>query len=1496
MAGLLAVVFSALASSPAFANEKGPVLAIGGSTSGSTGGLLNNPRGSAVNLTTGNIYVADSFNNRISEFTSGGIFIRAWGANVVSGTAPVTPNNSNEVQAVAVNAAAGAFRLTFEGQSTGATGTGDVAESSVIVSNVVTSTGTFIAGETISGTGIPAGTTILAVGVGTLTLSQQATATNTGVSLTSDLPFNASAGIVQSALNALSTISAGGGAVSVSGGPGNVGGTTPYVVTFSGGPLAGKNVAQMTGASVGLSGGSGTGANAATVTTTNSGETGFEICDVATGNTAAQCQAGATATTTGGGMNFPQAVAVDQTDGSVYVTDQNNRRIEKFTANGAFVWAAGWDVVSTGPDNDTVGTANQFEMCVAAKGDVCKIAASAGTNAGQFSAAQGNLGVNPNNGQVTVADPSNRRLQRFSSAGAFLLAAGWDVIPTGQTGDAGVQLESCPASSAQVTGGCRNGQTSSGGANLGQFSNNQPSRVAVDSGGSVYAVESSGNNRVQKFNPSLTSASKFAEPILAGSPAPVEVAVNQKDDHVFVSKPCTATTCPEAAVSSEQRIKEFDNAGNFIGTDDANVGFTTLVVNGLGVDASGNPLVSSTLGGHRIYVLGKAVPPVAVMTGVSSITGNSATFEGEINPTGLPVSYHFEDSTDGVNWTKLPEVNSGFSDSSLHPVQQTAPELVGSQQYHVRLVANKHFLLGTRIAASATSVEQPFSTPGEKPAISGEQVSERTAESAILEAEVNSENESTTYHFEYTDKADFEANGYANATEVPVPGREIEAGNVPVGIAEQIIGLEPDTAYVFRAVANNFTGTTNGADRNFVTFPDQSVQGGCSNEEVRKAQGSTYLPDCRAFELVNTPDKGNQNAATELKMGTPPITADGEEMVWNVLGGAPEANVGTGNFLAERTSNGWQSKSIIPPAEEQANNAEFGGYLLEATTPDLSAFVFKTPRTPLSRGHTIVRFDAGQHETTLRDYPEVEEYPEQAIDLTDDGSHVLSVNTDTPAQLEDYGDGSPETISVMPDGSENECGLGWPNEKDGAALEGHSFVGTGNFPHEGVSALWLPGYHLIDTTSASRVYFQAKPNADELGGPLSCANRPYALYERNREAPEETILIDEGPGIFEGAPHLARVTPDGRTAYFVTSSTLDPADSNSENDIYRWDEETEESTCLTCVVAEPKLRFKEGGPASIRISDDFSHIYFESLGELVPGKGTPGDFNLYVLSGGTIKFVADPNSGGFTRGVLEQARLSQDGNVLLFKPENPGAGQHFKLTSDELAPLCKSALGAFEGCEELFRYDDRDESLVCVSCQKGDVTTNSVGMSGSVDLGGGPYEMSGDGSTIAFETAEKLVPRDVNGSADIYEWRDSVVRLLTNGVTTYQTGVAVPEVMAIDETGHNVFIALDSPGLTGFEQDGLLNLYDARVGGGFIPPAPQERCNEESCQGQLQPAPSIDRSASGSYVGPGNPPRQRPCAHHKVRRHGRCVVKPHKNHRHGKSRVRRAANNRGGVK
>jgi hypothetical protein len=157
-----------------------------------------------------------------------------------------------------------------------------------------------------------------------------------GASTTADIAASATAAQVKAALNGLASIGSGG--VSVTGGPGDAGGSAPYIVTFDGASLAGKDQPQLkaSNGSVPLSGAGAT----VSAYTTNQGGKGFEICEPGKGD---ECQ--------DSGLSDGH-IAVDQTSGEVYVTENNG--IEKYSATGQFLRSWGRDVVASGPDDSSV--------------------------------------------------------------------------------------------------------------------------------------------------------------------------------------------------------------------------------------------------------------------------------------------------------------------------------------------------------------------------------------------------------------------------------------------------------------------------------------------------------------------------------------------------------------------------------------------------------------------------------------------------------------------------------------------------------------------------------------------------------------------------------------------------------------------------------------------------------------------------------------------------------------------------------------------------------------------------------------------------------------------------------------------------------------------------------------------------------------------------------------------------------------------------------------
>ena len=83
------------------------------------GGEMSTPQGIAVNQVTGDVYLTEQGNIRVQEFTATGGFVRAWGQDVVQTGKPENSVATAAKQTLTVDASAGAYKLSFQGASTG---------------------------------------------------------------------------------------------------------------------------------------------------------------------------------------------------------------------------------------------------------------------------------------------------------------------------------------------------------------------------------------------------------------------------------------------------------------------------------------------------------------------------------------------------------------------------------------------------------------------------------------------------------------------------------------------------------------------------------------------------------------------------------------------------------------------------------------------------------------------------------------------------------------------------------------------------------------------------------------------------------------------------------------------------------------------------------------------------------------------------------------------------------------------------------------------------------------------------------------------------------------------------------------------------------------------------------------------------------------------------------------------------------------------------------
>ncbi|HET8567043.1 MAG TPA: hypothetical protein VFL77_11280 [Solirubrobacterales bacterium] len=117
------------------------------------------------------------------------------------------------------------------------------------------------------------------------------------------------------------------------------------------------------------------------------------------------------------------------------------------------------------------------------------------------------------------------------------------------------------------------------------------------------------------------------------------------------------------------------------------------------------------------------------------------------------------------------------------------------------------FLFGSTAAASAAG-----------PVVSETAATDLQGTSALLVGKINPSGQPTSYHFEYVEKATFEAdqpNGFAEATSTTTG--ELTASGEDRGVSTAVSGLATQTAYEFRLVAANAGGIASSGPLEFTT-------------------------------------------------------------------------------------------------------------------------------------------------------------------------------------------------------------------------------------------------------------------------------------------------------------------------------------------------------------------------------------------------------------------------------------------------------------------------------------------------------------------------------------------------------------------------------------------------------------------------------------------------------------------------------------------------------
>jgi PKD repeat protein len=237
-----------------------------------------------------------------------------------------------------------------------------------------------------------------------------------------------------------------------------------------------------------------------------------------------------------GQFNSPEGI--DNYDTTLYVTDRNNNRVQKFTLNGAFTSKFG----------------------------------SSGSGDGQFNHPAG-IYCDVGNSIVYVADRDNNRVQKLRTTGSFILTIGSSGLGDGEfslpmgvakmpgiRGDysayqARVYVSDTGNNRIQIfqTDGTFKESWGSLGSQNAQF--NSPRGIAISNTGYVYVADFN-NNRIQKFNPDGSFVTAWGTLGSANGQfnGPYYIAIDTNDNGaVYVTD------------SNNHRVQKFDANGGFVG-------------------------------------------------------------------------------------------------------------------------------------------------------------------------------------------------------------------------------------------------------------------------------------------------------------------------------------------------------------------------------------------------------------------------------------------------------------------------------------------------------------------------------------------------------------------------------------------------------------------------------------------------------------------------------------------------------------------------------------------------------------------------------------------------------------------------------------------------------------------------------------------------------------------------------------------------------------------
>jgi hypothetical protein len=1197
-------------------------------------------------------------------------------------------------------------------------------------------------------------------------------------------------------------------------------------------------------------------------------------------------------------LSDPSDIAIDQSTSDVYVSDLANHRIEKFTASGDFLLMFGKGVNATGAN-----------VCTAVLGEECRPgeagstpAAFDGTGNGTGSPERGHLYIavdnssGPSAGDVYIGDTGDNLVLKFDSSGHLITSWG-DASLTGPAPQGQLDGSSAKAS-AKIEGPFSQHPPVSGEGIMG---------IAVDNSGNLWVHARSFKNffsNIFEFAPDGSFLSASATSQINGESLAIDLAGDlylQGAGGAAISK-----TTPSADrigfVELRSQLEGFGSTnfgiaidpltsdifvslqlhqglgiGHYVGPEcnpfqgvahghghiftctmhDFFGGENLTAPQGLAIGAAATVYVvdSGDLGSGGTHpaqvVVFEGTGPHVSTGSTSSLNDTSATVTGLVDPAdrGDVTTCRFEYGLNSSYGSSVPcEPATPYASAGNEvEVHALLPGLSPGTTYHYRVAAaNSHDQsVGTdhELATTASPSIDAFSSSGV------------TATTADLNARINPEGLQTTCLFEYGTTPN-----YGQLTACPNEG-SIGSSHAYQLVSTNLSELQERVVYHFRVVAENSSGKTVTEDQTFSFFAPS-----CPNQAERQQTKASYLPDCRAYELVS-PGNANGTLLTNPPVAVSPYANDAFDFggTAGIIPGAgdPENNIREDTYAAIRTPTGWNSHFVGIPGnqasegETRLTNRSMDRFLtFENTYLD-----FQQQRAPAVDASAPYLYAAsgellGQWPTGLAAIPNGRR-SFGSFQPSADFSHLAFSSNNVafspnglitaPGSAYDF-DTKSKTISLI---SKTASGQDIPQQPSNPE-PGEAIQFPERFPAKyGTGTNWYPAV----STDGSHILMSTREGSGS----------GVRLYMRVNDA----ITYEISPGRNVG---YVGMTEDGAKVFFTSKEQLTGADHDTSADLYLWSEAGEaEGTPLTLISKgdNPGAAGEPGQSDSCHaswvsgcgalpvvgalqsdnaIAARSGAIYFYSPEQLDGTKGAPNQENLYLYTGAAVRYVATlaPGSsciqvnGGndCSNGPLLRIQVSPEGDHAAF------------VTSQNLTAYSSN------GHQEMFSYDpSATKGPVCVSC-------NPQGAPASSDVSASEAGlfMTDDGRTV-FYTTESLVPQDTNGFPDVYEYVEGRPQLITTGTGGPET-VTVSDsfgsstrsagLAAVSADGTNIFFSTYNTLVPQDRNGNFLKFYDARTGGGFfLPPAAAPCQAADECHGAGSNAPGAPEIHSGVQLGPG---------------------------------------------